>query len=226
MLWPNWGRRTIPTRPNDTANADRQAGPERECAVTREVRPKSELIRFVRGPSGEAVPDIREKLPGRGAWIAASRSAVEDALKKDVLSRRFKAKTSTPEDLPDQVERLLADQALALLGMAQKAGFVTTGFDKVREAVRKQRPAWLIEAEDGAEDGRQKVYSLAKALYTGVEVAGAFTSAELGMALGRGGVIHALLRPGPLAQKFSVAYGRLCGFRSSPEDLWFSAGDP
>lgn len=180
----------------------------------------------MRGPAGEVVPDIREKLPGRGVWVTASRDKVDEAVAKDALSRRFKAKTSAPPDLSNQVERLLADQALGLLGMAQKAGLITTGFDKVRDAVRKSRPAWLIEAADGAEDGRRKVYSLAKALYTEMEIAGGFTSAELGMALGRSGVIHALLRSGPLAQSFSVAYGRLSGFRSLPEDHWFSTGDP
>ncbi|MEM6665486.1 MAG: RNA-binding protein [Pseudomonadota bacterium] len=200
--------------------------PYRECAITREVRPKAELIRFVRGPDGAAVPDVREKLPGRGAWVTASRETVDEAVQKDAFSRRFKAKTAAPVDLSDQVEQLLAQQALGLLGMAQKAGLITTGFDKVRDAIRKSRPAWLIEAADGAEDGRRKVYSLAKALYTDVEVAGGFTSAELGMALGREGVIHALLRPGPLAKSFTLAYGRLTGFRPSPEDHWFSAGDP
>jgi len=220
------GRRTIPTSPNDTAANAPLSGPERECAVTREVRPKAELIRFVRGPDNTAVPDIREKLPGRGAWVTASREVIDEAVKKDAFSRRFKAKTAAAEDLSDQVAQLLAQQTLGLLGMAQKAGLITTGFDKVREAIRKSRPAWLIEAADGAEDGRRKVYSLAKALYGDMEIAGGFTSAELGMALGRVGVIHALLRPGPLAKSFSLAYGRLTGFRPSPEDHWFSAGDP
>ena len=42
---------------------------ERMCAATRTVRPVSELIRFVVGPQGEAVADIKGKLPGRGIWI-------------------------------------------------------------------------------------------------------------------------------------------------------------
>ena len=38
----------------------------RMCAVTRQVRPIDELIRFVVSPSGEVIPDLKRKLPGRG----------------------------------------------------------------------------------------------------------------------------------------------------------------
>ena len=37
----------------------------RMCAVSREVRPIDELIRFVVSPSGEVMPDLKRKLPGR-----------------------------------------------------------------------------------------------------------------------------------------------------------------
>jgi hypothetical protein len=34
-------------------------GTERTCALSRKLKPVSELIRFVVGPAGEAVPDIK-----------------------------------------------------------------------------------------------------------------------------------------------------------------------
>ena len=40
------------------------------CAATRTTRPVSDLIRFVVGPQGEAVADLKGKLPGRGIWIS------------------------------------------------------------------------------------------------------------------------------------------------------------
>ena len=43
----------------------------RSCALTRARRPKDELIRFVLGPDGAVVPDLKEKLPGRGVWLTA-----------------------------------------------------------------------------------------------------------------------------------------------------------
>ena len=48
----------------------------RMCAVSREVRPIGELIRFVVAPSGEVIADLKRKLPGRGLWVSASRHAV------------------------------------------------------------------------------------------------------------------------------------------------------
>ena len=55
----------------------------RMCAVTRQVRPIDELIRFVVSPSGEVVPDLKRKLPGRGLWVSASRQAVAEAARRN-----------------------------------------------------------------------------------------------------------------------------------------------
>ena len=57
---------------------DRADGPERRCIATGEVQPKHGLIRFVVGPEGQVVPDLSEKLPGRGIWVAADRRAVRN----------------------------------------------------------------------------------------------------------------------------------------------------
>ena len=46
--------------------------PSAACALTRARRPKDELIRFVLGPDGTIVPDLKEKLPGRGVWLTAA----------------------------------------------------------------------------------------------------------------------------------------------------------
>ena len=106
--------------------------------------------------------------------------------------------------------------------MAKKSGVAVLGFDQVRAYIRKQEPGWLLEASDGAEDGRNKVHFLAKAIYEDVKVAGALSSAELGVAFGREHVIHALLEQGSLSDAFSIAYRRLIGFRDAPETGWFS----
>src|ERR1051325_4048186 len=51
----------------------------RMCAVSRQVRPIDELIRFVISPQGDVVPDLKRKLPGRGMWLTASRGVVAEA---------------------------------------------------------------------------------------------------------------------------------------------------
>ncbi len=212
--------------PSSGRRPARGGDPERECAVTREKRPQSDMIRFVRAPDGTVMADLAGKLPGRGVWISADRASVTAAVEKGVFSRRFKAASKASPELVEEIERRLTERCLGLFGLAKKSGILVIGFDQVRASLRKARPAWLIEAADGASDGREKVYSLAKALYGDVKVAGALSSAELGMALGRRGVVHALLQPGPLVNSWQVAYRRLVGFRPSPEDHWFSAGDP
>src|ERR1700687_4170321 len=57
----------------------------RMCAVTRQVRPIDELIRFVVAPSGEVMADLKRKLPGRGLWLSAShRGGAEAGRRKPV----------------------------------------------------------------------------------------------------------------------------------------------
>lgn len=183
------------------------------------------MLRFVAGPDGAVVPDIANKLPGRGVWITANRATIEDAIKRGAFPRSLKSGVTTDPELANQVEALLLARCQGLLGMAKRSGDIILGFDQVRAALRKGAPAWLLEASDGAEDGRRKVYALAKALYERVNVAGALTSEELGMAFGRTRVIHGALQAGSLAKAWGHAYGRLAGFRPAPEDHWFSAGD-
>ena len=205
------------------AREDKRAGgPVRQCAVTRERLAPDALIRFVRSPDGIVVPDVFGKLPGRGAWVTAERVIIADSIENHVFSRAFKAPSQPIDDLIQEVERQLLQRCIGLLGMAKKSGVVVLGFDQVRAYIRKQEPGWLLEASDGAEDGRNKVHFLAKAIYEDVKVAGALSSAELGVAFGREHVIHALLEQGSLSDAFSIAYRRLIGFRDAPETGWFS----
>ncbi len=62
----------------------------RMCAVSREVCPIDELIRFVVAPSGDVIPDLKRKLPGRGLWVRASRRTVAEAVRRHQFSRGFK----------------------------------------------------------------------------------------------------------------------------------------
>ncbi|HLF58858.1 MAG TPA: DUF448 domain-containing protein, partial [Alphaproteobacteria bacterium] len=57
----------------ESAVADADDGaPVRRCLATGTLRPKAELVRFVLAPDGTVVPDINERLPGRGLWLTAS----------------------------------------------------------------------------------------------------------------------------------------------------------
>ncbi len=82
-------------------------GMQRHCALLRTLKPVEEMIRFVVGPGGDAVPDLKRKLPGRGIWITATRAALEQAVKRNVFARGFKRDVRLAADLPAATERLM-----------------------------------------------------------------------------------------------------------------------
>lgn len=63
--------------------------PQRTCIVCRQVRPKRELIRVVRTPTGHIELDPTGKKSGRGAYLCARRSCWEPALHQGRLEREF-----------------------------------------------------------------------------------------------------------------------------------------
>lgn len=196
------------------------ADPLRTCVATGEPMAQSRLLRFARSPDGVAVPDVRERLPGRGVWVRCDREALRLAVKKNAFSRGFRQPTTPMADLESVMEGLLLRQLQDTLGLARKSGQVVAGADQVAEEIRRRAPGWLLEASDGAADGRGKLMRLAEGLWGEVRVAGALSGAELGMALGREHVVHALVRRGRFAKLWARAYARLCGFRERPEETW------
>src|ERR1700674_3747572 len=91
------------------------AGTVRLCIVTREVKPTDEMIRFVVGPDGSVVPDLKRRLPGRGVWIKASRTAVTQAIRRKAFARGFRRDLRVPPDLVELTEALLERAALDAL---------------------------------------------------------------------------------------------------------------
>jgi predicted RNA-binding protein YlxR (DUF448 family) len=196
------------------------ASRERRDIVSGEVTPEAKLIRFVVGPDGQVTPDLARKLPGRGLWVAADRASVETAAKKNLFARAAKAKVSAPAELADLVENLLRRRLLAGLGLARKAGDTTSGFEKVSQAITAQKTAWLIEASDGAQDGRRKLWALARKQPRPPGLFGAFTAAEMGLALGLENVIHTAFLAGRAADRWTQDVHRLSGFSPLLPESW------
>lgn len=197
------------------------AGTIRNCALTRNPMPVSDMIRFVVGPAGEAVPDIKRKLPGRGIWITSTRAAIEESIKRNVFARGFKRDVRVAQNLAAQTEHLLESAALDALAMAGKAGNVIGGFSKVEAAIGRDDVLALIHAADAAADGKRK---LDAALHRNsseksreIAVIGAFSGAQLDLALNRSNVVHAALLAGPGSETFLARVTRLERFRNSPD---------
>ena len=199
-------------------------GRERRCIVSGEVLPEADLIRFVEDPEGGVVPDIAAKLPGRGLWLRADRQLLEKAVAKNHFSRAARKPLKVPADLASRVERLLVRQMAADLGLARRSGVLILGFDQISRALEsKSPPSLLIEARDGAKDGRRKLLGVAFAHGSTPKVLDCLNSEELGLALGRGNVVHAALKSGQLAERLAMNAGRLAGFRA-PEAKMNKAG--
>jgi len=184
----------------------------RMCALTREQRERSALLRFVVSPDGEIVPDLKEKLPGRGVWLTLSRKALGDAIKRNTFARAMRADVNVPDGLEGTVARLLLNDALSALSLASKAGQAVAGFEKVETVLGSSKVGVLIAARDGAEDGRRKLAGKLRARGLTDQLVECFASADLDLALGRTNVIHAAITCGGLAQKFLACARRYESF--------------
>jgi predicted RNA-binding protein YlxR (DUF448 family) len=206
---------------NDALDAGphkRAPGTQRFCAASGAVRPVDEMIRFVVGPDGAAVPDLKRRLPGRGIWITATRQALRGAIARKAFARAFKRDVRLP-DLVETTERLIERAALDALAMCHKAGKIAIGFANADAALARARVAGLLHAAEAASDGTRKLAAALNRRADAAEIAviDAFTSAQLDLALGRSNVIHAALLAGPESETFLARAARLDYFRTGPE---------
>jgi predicted RNA-binding protein YlxR (DUF448 family) len=196
----------------------------RMCAVTREVRPIDELIRFVVSPTGEVIPDLKRKLPGRGLWVSASRRAVAEAVRRHQFGKGFKREVRVAPALAEATEALLERSLMEALAMAAKAGQVVSGFGKVETALAQRQVQVLVHAADGAADGIRKLDAVARQNAAicdesrELPVVTALTSAQLDLALGRSNVIHAALLAGPASKTLLSRSQVLVRYRMADDD--------
>jgi predicted RNA-binding protein YlxR (DUF448 family) len=200
----------------------------RMCAVTRQVRPIDELIRFVVSPQSEVIPDLKRKLPGRGLWVSASHQTVAEAIRRHQFGKGFKRDVRVAPTLVADTEALLVRSAIEALAITAKAGQVISGFSKVEAALEQRQVRTsvkaLIHASDGAADGIRKLDAIVRQnAANGDEsrefpVVTALTSEQLDLALGRSNVIHAALLAGPASQTFLSRSHILVQYRMADDD--------
>jgi hypothetical protein len=183
---------------------------ERKCLVSQVSSPKEGLIRFVTSSDGIVVPDIMEKLPGRGYYVTADRKILEEAVRLKVFNRAAKIQASIPVDLINEIDRQLARRVVDLVSIARKAGKAVTGFEKVKGWLSEGRAKILLQASDGSERGKGKLWTP-----EGGRFFGCLTSQELGLAFGRGHAIHSALSAGGLSERVVHEAARLRGLREA-----------
>jgi len=186
-------------------------GPQRTCIATGETAAPDRMIRFVVGPEGDVVPDLARRLPGRGLWVKAERSAVERAVAKNLFARAARASVKPASDLAERVERLLLERALADLGRARRAGRAVAGFVKVEQMVGQRRAGLLVVADEADGDGLGKLEA------TGLPIARLGDAAALGGIFGREQAVYvAIARDdagGAFIERIRTGAARWRGYR-------------
>lgn len=170
---------------------------DRMCIVTRKSGDADELIRFVAGPDGAVVADLKRVLPGRGCWVKAERAVVDKAVAKKLFARALKESVTARPDLGAEVERLIGLQLAGMVNMARKAGQFVTGAGKVDQAVRGLAALAVFHATDAADDGVRKIDQARKAASfarddrTEIPSFRLFSEGEWERLLGQNAFIHA-----------------------------------
>ena len=194
----------------------------RRCVVTGECLPKEGLVRLVVAPDDVMVPDLAEKLPGRGFWLKASRPAAEQLVRRRYRARRADRAVMVPPDLADRLESLLLKRAVEAMGLARRSGVMIAGRAKVEAALRQGRAVLRLEACDGSRDERRKLDNLGP----DIPVLASLSASELALAFDREHLVHAALcrRPGGagvhpgLVSRVRRDFARLAGFRRQSVD--------
>ena len=163
----------------------------RKCIATGQIKPKNELLRFVKTPDNRIVPDFNNKLEGRGLYVSISRKALKTAIEKNLFIKSLHMHLKIEENFLSMVEQLLYKRGLDSINLARKAGALVTGFEKVKEKILKNKVAFLIEAQDAGQDGAQKL----KAISANLETLKVYTVQDLDMAMSKVNTVHvAVLR--------------------------------
>ena len=198
----------IADRPARGASA-RDSASERRCILSGNTIPREDAIRLAISPTGEVLPDPQAKAPGRGAWIAPDRAALESAIGdghlKRALMRAFKGgpakksgdgfPLSYSAELPQQIVAALTRTLTDRLGLEWRGGNIVLGSAKIEDHARTGRIALLLHASDASEDGRKK---LDQAWRVGMDAEGSglrgtvlpLDRNALSVALGRENVVH------------------------------------
>ena len=190
----------------------------RSCIVTRTEKPIEEMIRFVQGPDNQVFPDLKRKLPGRGVWVTADKTLLQEAVSKNLFARGFKDKVQADETLPQLVEDLLRQTALEALAMTKKAGLVASGQAKAEAMIREGAALALLQASDAGTDGVKKLAAAIKAqkIYEEQETKlfNEFSSEELDKTLNGTNTMYVALLKGGASKKLVQMINRLMNYKA------------
>jgi len=182
--------------------------PERTCLGCRKALPQSDLLRLVRSPQGEILPDLHRRLPGRGVYLCYDRACIAQAVKKNLFHRSFgQAVVAVDVSLFEaSLKALLDEQLRGLIALSRKAGKLLAGVAQLEERLGRESFALLVLAEDMSEGRAERL--AARAAACRVAVVHYLSKESLGQLVGRSESGALGLRPGGLAESFNQAFER------------------
>ena len=193
-----------------SASYENRRSRERRCFVSRKSHPSCDLVRFVVAPDKSIVPDLAERLPGRGFWLLASREVVNTACSKNLFAKATGCAVTVMDNLADNIESQLSQRCLDWLGMARRSGDAVAGYEKVKSFIKGNIDPIILCASDAA-DGSQS--TLIEETHD-ASVINIFSSSELGKIFGRQKTMFVALRQRSLASRMMIETRRLEGFRN------------
>ena len=200
-------------QPHVTAPPVASSGPLRTCIASGEQTTPERMIRFVVAPDGGVVPDLARRLPGRGLWLRAERSAVERAVARNLFAKAARRSVTPPADLAERVERLLLERVLSDLGRARRAGRAVAGLAKVEDMIAARRAGLLVIADEADGDGLKKLAA------SGLPIARLGDATALGGIFDRPRTVYAAIARddagGEFIQRIEVGAARWRGYRSN-----------
>lgn len=158
---------------------------ERKCIVEGIVKPLSEMLRFVE-VNNTLLPDFNKKLPGKGMYVTANRLSLQKAIDKKIFHKVSRHNLKISDDFMNMVDNLIKQKALESINIARKSGALVTGFEKVKEATKKNNVEFIIQAIDAGTDGKEKVALFAKS----IEIFNLFSIDELDITLNKQNTVH------------------------------------
>ncbi len=197
----------------------------RQCVVTRERRPKGELVRLMVDPEGQVAIDLLDRAPGRGVYVRADRATLHRALTGKGMGKTFRGRvrpmsSEAVEALIDGARDRLDRRLLEMVGIARRAGVAAIGMDAVIGVLSEtpavpSAPVVVLTARDLSERSLGRVKEHADLAARFVELAVGKT--EFGSKLGRSDVGVVAIRPSALATRIVAEAVRRDGLDAVPQ---------
>jgi predicted RNA-binding protein YlxR (DUF448 family) len=148
-----------------------------------------DLVRFALSLDDIIVPDITERLPGRGIWVSSQREILQKIEKKDFFSRAFKKKVEIPANIVEATVSASLAYVISLFALARKAGVVASGCETVKKACCKKPAAVYCLASDYSAASLEKIPGFTR----DVSKIGCLDRYELGQVFGADHIVYAAL---------------------------------